>query len=266
MFSKDVIGTASAMMGNTVDIGVTQVLMGTILFPLLKNYVFNGDSELAWRTAPVFPAIICFVTGLYVLYCSDDTPQGNISTTNSSLTTTQYDGTRMMNKKVSASRSFRKAAMNVNSWILFCQYSCSVGASITMYNLGALYFTDTFGLSTSSSSAIFSIYGWIEPFGTVVGAYLSDKFAQKYQLLGRLFVLMAACSIQGTLFVLFSSVDSLPVATILLVVLALAGGSLIGSLFAIVQFVDPTITGSIEGIAASSVGVGGIGLDRKSVV
>ena len=113
-------------------------------------------------------------------------------------------------------------------------------------------------MSTSSASAVFSCYGWIFPFGTYLGGYLSDFVAKTYELRGRLFVLMISFCVQGVLFLVFGSIRSLSIATAVLVASAASAGIAVGSLFAIVKFVDSDSKGSVEGIVGSSMGVGGV--------
>ena len=54
MFTKDVVGTANALVGGWGNLGggVTQLVMGSALFPLFK-VIYDGDAEKAWRTVSV---------------------------------------------------------------------------------------------------------------------------------------------------------------------------------------------------------------------
>ena len=73
MFSRECAGTANAIVGGWGNLGggVTQLLVGSILFPVLKTY-FDGDSEKAWRTACIFPATLGLITAFCVVKFSDD--------------------------------------------------------------------------------------------------------------------------------------------------------------------------------------------------
>ena len=57
MFTRDVVGTANALVGGWGNLGggVTQIVMGTVLFPLFKT-IWGGDSTMAWRTVTLVPA------------------------------------------------------------------------------------------------------------------------------------------------------------------------------------------------------------------
>ena len=131
MFTKEMVGTANALVGGWGNLGasVTQIVIGSFLFPLFKA-IFNGDSEKAWRTVSVVPAVIGFTTGVAVYFISDDAPKGNYH---------ELRKHKAMDD-VSATESFRVASMNLNTWLLFIQYACCFGVELTMNNAAALYF------------------------------------------------------------------------------------------------------------------------------
>jgi NNP family nitrate/nitrite transporter-like MFS transporter len=149
--------------------GVTQILMGSIIFPILKD-MYDGSAEKAWRTACVFPAVIGLITAVCVIKYTDDSPSGNYS--------------KMKKQKtmgnVNVRKSFQKGANNANTWLLFVQYACCFGVEITMNNASALYFRDEFGLRTESAAAIASIFGWMNLFARGLGGYASDKCNARY--------------------------------------------------------------------------------------
>ena len=63
MFTKEVSGTAKAMAGGCGNLGggVTQLVMGTLLFPLFK---MGTSAEKAWGTVCLVPAAVAVLTGL----------------------------------------------------------------------------------------------------------------------------------------------------------------------------------------------------------
>jgi NNP family nitrate/nitrite transporter-like MFS transporter len=131
MFTKEMAGTANALVAGWGNLGapVTQIMIGSLLFPVFKH-VFNGDSEKAWRTVSIVPAVLAFITGVVVYFISDDSPNGN------------YHELKQHNtmEKISATKSFRVASMNRNTWVLSIQYACCFGVELTMNNAAALYF------------------------------------------------------------------------------------------------------------------------------
>lgn len=131
MFSKEVVGTANALVGGWGNLGasVTQIVMGSFLYPVFTK-IMNDDAELAWRTVSIVPAIVAFATGVTIYFISDDAPKGNYS---------EMKRNGAMNE-VSAMQSFCAASMDWNTWLLFIQYACCFGVELTMNNAASLYF------------------------------------------------------------------------------------------------------------------------------
>ena len=166
MFTKEWAGTANATVGGWGNLGggVTQILMGSILFPLFTK-AYGGDTNKAWRTACVIPATIGIITSFCVVKYTDDSPRGN------------YSKLKKQNQMgdVSVMTAFQKGIFNTNTWFLFIQYACCFGVEITMNNAAALYFKEKFSLTTESAAAVASIFGWMNLFARGMGGFLSDK-------------------------------------------------------------------------------------------
>ena len=79
MFSKDIVGVANGLVGGWGNVGggVTQIVMGTLLFPFFREVVYDGDEEKAWRTVCVVPAVVAATTAIIVVTTSEDCPDGN---------------------------------------------------------------------------------------------------------------------------------------------------------------------------------------------
>lgn len=144
MFSREVAGTANALVAGWGNLGggVTQIVMGSLLFPLFK-VIYGGDlyaveeqqtpqdvraADLAWRTVCVVPAILCVVIAYFIVKYSDDSPMGNYQKRNQ----------QSFTPSVSARWSLQQAFSNFNTWILAVQYGCCFGVEITMINAAAL--------------------------------------------------------------------------------------------------------------------------------
>ena len=91
--------------------GLAQIIMGTIIYPFLLNDVFDGNANLAWRVAVIFPAIVAIGVAVFFNYYSDDCPLGSYS---------QVQRAGLMQER-SAMDSFRSGVFNLNAWILFVQ-------------------------------------------------------------------------------------------------------------------------------------------------
>jgi NNP family nitrate/nitrite transporter-like MFS transporter len=244
MFCKEVVGTANALCGGWGNLGggVTQLIMGSALFPLFKIF-FDGDSTKAWRTVSVVPAVVGFGTGIMIYYISDDAPKGN------------YADLKKHGQmaEVSAGASFRQGAFNVNTWLLFVQYACCFGVELTMNNAAALYFKDKFELDTESAAAIASIFGFMNIFARGLGGYLSDLGNKKIGMRGRLWAQTICLVLEGILVLVFAQTNSLGGAITVMVFFSLFVQAAEGTSYGIVPYIDPPATGAISGI----VGAGG---------
>ena len=178
-----------------VKTGVTQIVMGSLLFPLFKNVVYDGDAEKAWRTVCVIPAFVAATTGAIIMSTSEDCPEGNYS---------ELKKTGRM-PTISAAASFRQGAVNFNTWLLFIQYACCFGVELTMNNAAALYFKDEFGQSTESAAAIASIFGWMNLFARGLGGFFSDMANAKCGMRGRIWVQTIFLAAEGALVLIFAN-------------------------------------------------------------
>jgi NNP family nitrate/nitrite transporter-like MFS transporter len=250
MFTRDVVGTANALVGGWGNLGggVTQLVMGSLMFPLFKIF-FDGDAEKAWRTVSVVPAVVAFATGIAIYYISDDAPKGN------------YHELKKHGAmpEISAAASFRSGAINFNTWILFLQYACCFGVELTMNNAAALYFKDEFGQSTESAAAIASIFGWMNLFARGLGGYFSDKLNTTMGMRGRIIVQTVLLVIEGALVLVFANTSSLGGAIAVMIVFSLFVQAAEGSTYGIVPYVDPAATGSIAGIVGAGGNTGAVG-------
>merc|ERR1712151_411443 len=242
MFVKEVAGTANAMAGGWGNLGggVTQLVMGTLLFPLFKRKM---SAEKAWRTVCLVPAGLAALTGTGCYFLSDDAPKGNYKEM-------KKNGTM---PEVSAAASFRQGALNMNSWFLFIQYACCFGVELTMNNAAALYFVEEFNQTTESAAAIASIFGWMNLFARGVGGMVSDKMNTKMGMKGRLWAQTVLLFLEGLMVFIFNRTTTVPTAIVSMVFFSVFVQACEGSSYGIVPYVDPPATGSIAGI----VGAGG---------
>jgi NNP family nitrate/nitrite transporter-like MFS transporter len=250
MFTREVVGTANALVGGWGNLGggVTQLVMGAALFPLFKVF-FDGDSEKAWRSVCVVPAVVAFATGVGMYFISDDAPKGN------------YDELKKNGSmaEVSAAASFRTGACNFNTWILFLQYACCFGVELTMNNAAALYFKDEFGQTTEAAAAIASIFGWMNLFARGLGGFFSDKASARMGMRGRLWVQTILLAVEGGLVFVFANSGTLGAAIGVMVFFSLFVQAAEGSSYGIVPYVNPAATGSIAGIVGAGGNTGAVG-------
>lgn len=248
MFTKEIVGTANALVGGWGNCGggVTQIVMGTVLFPFFRDTLFkNSDdpSTSAWRTVCIVPACVAFASGVLVILTSDDCPEGNYKQM-------KRDG-RM--EEVSASASFRKGAVNLNTWLLYIQYGCCFGVELTMNNAAATYFAENFGLTTSTAAAIASIFGFMNIFARGLGGYCSDKMNEKMGMKGRIWTQLILLLLEGVCILIFAFMEEVWSSILVLTIFSIFVQGAEGSTYGIVPYVDPTAPGAVAGI----VGAGG---------
>ena len=250
MFTKEVVGTANALCGGWGNLGggVTQLVMGSVLFPMFKA-IYGGDSEKAWRTVAVVPAVVAFGSGIMIYLISDDAPKGNYADM-------KKHGTM---PEVSAAASFRQGAWNFNTWVLYLQYACCFGVELTMNNAAALYFKDEFGQSTESAAAIASIFGWMNLFARGLGGFVSDIANAKCGMRGRIWTQTIFLAAEGSLVLIFANSKDLTGAIVIMIFFSLFVQAAEGSSYGIVPYIDPPATGAISGIIGAGGNSGAVG-------
>jgi NNP family nitrate/nitrite transporter-like MFS transporter len=252
MFTKTVVGTANAVVAGWGNLGggVTQLVVGAVLFPMFKAIYGNGPDapEKAWRTVCVVPAVVAFATGVLSYFISDDAPKGNYA---------ELKKNGLM-PEVSAAASFRAGALNFNTWILFLQYACCFGVELTMNNAAALYFKEEFALSTEKAAAIASIFGWMNLFARGLGGYASDKLNARMGMRGRLLAQTVFLAAEGGMVFLFAASNSLAAAIVMMTIFSVFVQAAEGSTFGVVPYVNPAATGSISGIVGAGGNVGAV--------
>jgi NNP family nitrate/nitrite transporter-like MFS transporter len=244
-FTKEIVGTTNALVGGWGNVGggVTQIVMGTVLFPLFRDAFYSGNSEKAWRTVCVVPAFVAFMTGLIVLHTSEDCPEGNYK---------ELKKTGRM-PEISAAASFRKGAVNLNTWLLYIQYGCCFGVELTMNNAATSYFVDEFGLPTATASAVASIFGFMNIFARGLGGFVSDKAMGKIGMKGRILTQMFFLLLEGACIFIFALMEDLWSAILMLTIFSIFVQAAEGSTYGIVPYVNPSAPGAVSGI----VGAGG---------
>mmetsp|Transcript_30343 Transcript_30343/g.45268 ORF Transcript_30343/g.45268 Transcript_30343/m.45268 type:complete len:494 (-) Transcript_30343:174-1655(-) len=247
MFTKEVAGTANALVGGWGNLGggVTQLVMGSVLFPLFQT---SMGVEMAWRTVCIVPAVVGFFLGLLIIFISDDAPKGNYKEM-------KLNGTM---PEISAAASFRSGAMNINTWLLFLQYGCCFGVELTMNNAAASYFVNEFGQTVASAAAIASIFGWMNLFARGIGGYVSDKVNARMGMKGRLIWQGGLLVVEGVLIFVFANTKSLAGAIVLMVIFSTIVQAAEGSTYGIVPYVNPAVTGSIAGVVGAGGNVGAV--------
>lgn len=257
MYTNETAGTANGIVGGWGNLGgaFTQVMMGSVLFPALTS-AYGGNTEKAWRTVCVFPAIVAFTWGFIVIKISDDSPQGYYremkkrGTMDSSFynyTTTRWYSTTLTS-----------GSHNRNTWILCWQYACCFGVELIMNNAAVLYFTDRFGLSTQSAAAVGSIFGWMNIFARGMGGLYSDRINLVRGMRGRLLMQTVLLVLEGALIIVFAYTDTLGGSIAVMVVFSIFTQAAEGAVYGVVPYISTLHTGTVAGIVGAGGNVGGV--------
>lgn len=241
MYSGDIVGTANATSAGWGNLGggVTNLVMPQIVNGLEERMSFDK----AWRVSQVIPASALMLTGVALLFLSDDCPEGNYKQLHK-------EGTKT---KTNPFLAMARASRNYRVWILFLTYAACFGVELVMNGNLATYFQDEFEVNKGLAGAIASLFGLMNLFARSLGGIASDFLSKKFGMRGRLWAFFIVLVGEGLALVLFSRMTVLGAAVPVLILFSLFTQMSEGATFGIVPFVDPEATGAISGI----VGAGG---------
>lgn len=210
-FVREVGGTLMAIAGGlgASGAGFTQVAVG--LFYAICLEWTDGNENLSWRLALLFPAAFALLVAWWAYQFSDDCPLGNF-----------WDVKKaglMMER--SAVDSFRSGVHNFNSWLLFLQFAGCCGVDVTMCNGCAIYFHEQFHQSIPASGAIAFLYGVAAIYARGWGGYISDRLGDRFQLQGRLWMHFVFMILQGAFNIWFARTTVLNTSMIIMVIFSI---------------------------------------------
>ncbi|OLO04703.1 NarK family nitrate/nitrite MFS transporter [Salinicola socius] len=246
MFAPNVVGTANATTAGWGNLGggTTQILMPLVF----SGVLMLGVSEtLGWRLAMIVPGIVLFLTGLAYYHFTQDAPDGNFSDLRARgelPPATQEHG---------ALQSFTAAARDIRVWALFAVYAACFGVELTINNIAAIYFFDTFSLDLATAGLIAGLFGLMNLFARTLGGWFSDLFARNGGLKGRVRWLFIALLCEGIALTGFAQMQTLAVAISIMLVFSLFVQMAEGATFGVVPFINKNAMGAVAGI----VGAGG---------
>jgi NNP family nitrate/nitrite transporter-like MFS transporter len=234
MFSRSVVGTANAVTAGWGNLGggVAQWVM-----PLLFGAIvgFGADKFLSWRLAMIVPGVLMLFTGVAYYFLSADTPDG-----------------RPFSARTGG-QAFWEAAGDHRVWLLFLLYGACFGVEITVDNVAALYFKDSFHLTLKFAGLLASLIGMMNLFARALGGMAGDWAGRRWGLRGRSQLLGLVIFAEGLAMVLFSRLTALVPATLAFLLFGLLVCMACGLTYAVVPLIRPRAVGSVSGI----VGAGG---------
>ena len=242
MFAPNVIGFANATAAGWGNLGggVTQMAMPLVLAAVVA--VAGVSEAVGWRVAMVFPGLALLTMGFVYYYLTQDTPDGN------------FEDRQAVGRRSSASRgSFAAALRDHRVWALFFIYGACFGLEVTIDNIAALYFHDTFGLSLGAAGVAAGLFGCMNLFARALGGFISDRAGIRFGLKGRVWFLGGALFLEGVFLLVFSQMEVLVLAICSMMVFGLFVKMSNGATYSVVPFVNRKALGAVAGI----VGAGG---------
>jgi MFS transporter, NNP family, nitrate/nitrite transporter len=239
MFAPRVVGTANATSAGWGNLGggVVQWLM-----PLLVGAMvgLGADRFLSWRLAMVVPGVGMLFTGYLYYRFTQDTP----------------DGRPFVPRK--GTQAFWEATGDYRVWVLFVLYAACFGVEITIDNVAALYFKDSFHLSLKLAGLLASATGMMNIFARATGGIVGDWAGGIWGLRGRSLLLGLVVFAEGVALTMFSRLTSLGSATTAYLLFGLLVCMACGVTYAVVPFIQPRAIGSVSGIVGAGGNVGAV--------
>jgi len=240
MFAPNVVGTANAVSGGWGNLGggVTNLVMPLIAAAFVGlGYVDKANS---WRIAMIVPGVLLLIMAFIYYKYTTDTTKGNYSEI----------GREIKEKKKG---TFITALKDYRTWVLAIAYAACFGIEITVDNVAAVYFVDSFKATIILAGALASIFGFMNLFARALGGIFSDKVGKYYGLKGKGLLLAVFLLLEGGGIVLFAKAGNLGYAIAAMLVFAFFLKMANGCTYSIVPFVNKDAVGSVAGI----VGAGG---------
>lgn len=234
MFSPRVVGTANAISAGWGNVGggVAQWCM-----PLLAGAIagLGADRYLSWRLAMIVPGLGMLITGFLYYRLTQDTPDGK-----------PFTGRK-------GAQAFWEAAADYRVWLLFVLYAACFGVEITIDNVAALYFKDSFHVSLKLAGLLAGATGMMNLFARAAGGIAGDWAGSLWGLRGRALLLGLVVFAEGCALAIFSQLSRLGPAAAAYLLFGLLVCMACGVTYAVVPLVRPGAVGSVSGI----VGAGG---------
>lgn len=244
MFAPNCVGTANATaagIGNSGG-GAAQIIMPLLFAGFIG--VLGATPAVAWRGAMVVAGVLCLLAGIAYYKLTQDCPAGNFAAL-------RRNGRMPAPKNTRG--AFLAAGRDSRVWALSLAYGACFGVEITIHNIAALYFLDTFGLGLKAAGLIGGTFGLLAIFARTLGGYLGDRSGRLWGLKGRVTCLFVALFCEGLALMLFSQMTWLPLAIAAMLLFGLFVHLSCGATYAIIPFVNPRAIGSVAGM----VGAGG---------
>ncbi|MDP9114149.1 MAG: MFS transporter [Acidobacteriota bacterium] len=248
MFAPNIVGTANAATAGWGNLGggVTQMVM-----PLLfTGFVALGAGAWwGWRMAMFVPGAMMFLAGIAYYKLTQDTADGDFA---------ELRARGELPKRSATKGSFKAACRDPRVWALFVIYAACFGMELTIDNIAALYFTDTFHLALTAAGIVAGTFGMMNLFARALGGIVSDRFHKRWGLRGRAMLLGTTIFGEGLALMLFSQMRLLPLAIAAMMLTGLFIKMSNGATYSLVPFVNKRALGAVAGIVGAGGNVGSV--------
>jgi MFS transporter, NNP family, nitrate/nitrite transporter len=243
MFAPNVVGTANATTAGWGNLGggVTQMVMPMIF----AAFVGLGFLESqAWRYAMVVPGVAMIICGILYYFLTTDYPEGNLA---------ELKNNEAARKTRGEKGAFAKALKDYRVWALFVLYGACFGIELTINNIAAIYYHDTFQLDVKTAGLIAGLFGLMNIFARTLGGFFGDKAGIQWGLKGRVYFLGIVILLEGLALIVFSRMGTLPLSIMAMIVFSLFVQMSEGATYSVVPFINKKSMGAVAGI----IGAGG---------
>lgn len=251
MFAPNVVGTANATTAGWGNLGggITQMVM-----PLLfAGFIALGFTDnFSWRYAMVVPGVVMIFMGIIYYKYTKDTPEGNFKDLK------KEKNTEISKNSGKGENTFLMAVKDVRVWALFLIYGACFGIELTINNIGAIYYKDSFDLDLKTAGLIAGLFGLMNLFARSLGGYFGDKAGIKWGLKGRILFLFTVLLLEGGMLIIFSQMRLLPMAIAVMIIFSLSVQMAEGATFSIVPFINKKAVGAVSGIVGAGGNVGAV--------
>lgn len=242
MFAPNVVGTANATAAGWGNLGggVAQIVMPLVFTGFLALGMAEGS---AWRVAMIVPGVLMLGASVAYLKLTHDCPEG--------------DWKRPASNQKSLA-AFAAAARDPRTWVIGLAYGACFGVELTVHNMAALYFHDRFALDLKAAGLVAGTFGVLALFARTLGGYAGDRVGARGGLRGRVVTLAVLLAAEGLMLVVFSRMDSLPLAIATLVIFGLFTHMSAGATYAVSPFLRPEAVGAVAGIIGAGGNIGAV--------
>lgn len=204
--------------------------------------------HMSWM-AMVVPGLAMLLTGVAYYLLTQDTLDGDFR---------ELRAAGRMAERSAATDAFWQAGSDPRTWALAVLYGSCFGMELTIDNIAALYFGDTFKLTLRMAGLVAGSFGMMNLFARALGGMVSDRCYARWGLRGRTRLLAITIALEGLALVAFSQARWLPLGIASMLVTGLFIKMSNGATYSVVPFVNQRALGAVAGIVGAGGNVGAV--------